>query len=74
MPPLHESYGRMIKMVIERFGTNHQPDPATGQARPTPLSSSDIFLLMNGGKDGNHSEFLKPFCRNQEGREEHHAV
>ena len=63
MPPLqHESYGRMIKMVIERFGKNHQRDPATGQARPTPLSSSDIFLLMNGGKDGNHSEFLKPFA------------
>ena len=63
MPPLqHESYGRMIKMVIERFGRNHQPDPATGQARPTPLSSSDVFLLMNGGKDGNHSEFLKPFA------------
>ena len=62
MPPLHESYGRMIKMVIERFGKNHQPDPATGQARPTPLSPSDIFLLMNGGKDRNHSEFLKPFA------------
>ena len=63
MPPLrHESYGRMIKMVIERFGQNHQRDPVTGQAHPTPLSSSDVFLLMNGGKDGNHSEFLKPFA------------
>ena len=62
MPPLHESHGRMIKMVIERFGKNHQPDPATGQARPTPLSPSDIFLLMNGGKDRNHSKFLKPFA------------
>ena len=49
-------------MVIERFGKNHQPDPATGQARPTPLSSSDVFLLMNGGKDGNRNEFLKPFA------------
>ena len=63
MPPLrHESYGRMIKMVIERFGRNHRRDPVTGQAHPTPLSSSDVFLLMNGGKDGNHSEFLKPFA------------
>ena len=73
MPPLHESYGRMIKMIMERFGKNHQPDPARGEARPTPLSSPDVFLLMNGGKDGNHNEFLKPFAGVKK-EEEHHAV
>ena len=51
----------MFKMIMERFGTK-QPDPATGQAQPTPLSLSDIFLLINGGKDVNHNVFLKPFA------------
>ena len=37
-----------------------EPDPATGQAVPT-LSSSDVFLVMNGGKEGNQTEFMKPF-------------
>ena len=46
-------------MVMERFGAP-EPDPATGQAVPT-INSSDVFLVMNGGKEGNQAEFMKPF-------------
>ena len=61
MPPLTDQrYGPKIKMVMERFGAP-EPDPATGQAVPT-ISSSDVFLVMNGGKDGNQAEFMKPFA------------
>ena len=57
IPPLSDQrYGPKIKMVMERFGAP-EPDPATGQVAPT----SDVFLVMNGGKEGNQTEFLKPF-------------
>ena len=46
-------------MVMERFGAP-QPDPATGQAVPT-INSSEVFLVMKGGKEGNQTEFMKPF-------------
>ena len=60
IPPLAEQrYGPKIKMVMERFGAP-EPDPATGQAVPT-INSSDVFLVMNGGKEGNQTEFMKPF-------------
>ena len=73
IPPLSDQrYGPKIKMVMERFGAP-EPDPATGQAVPA-ISSSDVFLVMNGGKDGNQSEFMKPFCRSQEVCEEHRAL
>ena len=38
---------------MERFGAP-EPDPAT---------ASDVFLVMNGGKEGNQTEFMKPFVR-----------
>ena len=60
IPPLSDQrYGPKIKMVMERFGAP-EPDPATGQAVPT-VNSSDVFLVMNGGKEGNQTEFMKPF-------------
>ncbi len=66
IPPLStEKFTRKIQMCLERF--NQDPGAASA-AVPTPsppekiIPPSDVYLIFNGGKDGNNADFVKPFA------------
>ena len=54
MPPLRlDNYKRLIELARGRFGTEVGDD----------IPEGDLYFVLDGGKAGNTTALLKPFCK-----------